>query len=126
MKDVCFIWDVEMSQLNFITQLVQGENLKEISVLLVLDLTQAREMWNIFDGMEKLHDKMKQNSAVQVNCGIIGMKYDLYEVIIIFCTIRRGMKYKCYLLSCCRNFLPIKRWSSAECWNITPLLLKQV
>lgn len=85
MKDVSYIWDVEISQLNFIAQLAQGESLTEISVLLVLDLTQAHDMWNVFDAMDKfLKGKMKRNSATQVNCGIIGMKYDLYEVSNIF------------------------------------------
>ena len=80
MKDVAYIWDVEMSQLNFITQLIQGENLTEISVLLVVDLVQPHAMWNIFYQMEKFHDKMKHDTCTKVNYGIIGMKYDLYEV----------------------------------------------
>jgi len=80
MKDVAYIWDIEMSQLNFITQLMQGENLTEISILLIVDLVQPHAMWNTFDQMEKFHDKMKQDPRTKVNYGIIGMKYDLYEV----------------------------------------------
>lgn len=79
-KDVCYIWEVDIANISFIKQLIQSEGLEKISLLLAIDLSQIHDLWSVCESVAGLKTSMQIESKVDVSFGIIGMKYDLFEV----------------------------------------------
>ena len=60
-------------------ELINGEGLEKISILLVTDLTRSHDLWNACASVENFLKPIK-DTQVLITFGIIGMKYDLFEV----------------------------------------------
>ena len=80
-KDVCYIWEVDIANIDFINQLIQSEGLEKISLLLVIDLSRIHDLWNVCERVAQLKTAGRIESKTDISFGIIGMKYDLFEVI---------------------------------------------
>ena len=80
MKDVCYIWEVDIENIGFINQLIKNERLEKISLLLIIDLSRVRDLWNVCESVAQLKTDSRTESKTDISFGIIGMKYDLYEV----------------------------------------------
>jgi hypothetical protein len=50
----------------------------------VIDLLHVQDLWNAFETVESFKKNMEAETKTIVNFGIIGMKYDLFEVIIFY------------------------------------------
>jgi hypothetical protein len=83
-KDICYIWEVDITNITFVSQLTKSEGLEKISLLLVIDLLHVQDLWNAFETVESFKKNMEAETKTIVNFGIIGMKYDLFEVIIFY------------------------------------------
>lgn len=79
MKDVCYIWEAEISHTLFIQQVVTSESLAHISVMLVVDLSNAQDIWRVCESVADFHTKTQNELKATVNYGMVGTKYDLYE-----------------------------------------------
>ena len=80
-KDICYIWEVDISNITFVSQLTKSEGLEKISLLLVIDLLHVQNLWNACETVESFKKNMEAETKTVVSFGIIGMKYDLFEVI---------------------------------------------
>ncbi|XP_046647809.1 cytoplasmic dynein 2 light intermediate chain 1-like [Daphnia pulicaria] len=78
-KDICYIWEVDITNITFVSQLTKSEGLEKISLLLVIDLLHVQDLWNAFETVESFKKNMEAETKTIVNFGIIGMKYDLFE-----------------------------------------------
>lgn len=78
---MCYIWEVDTSNLNFVFELIKEEGLEKISILLVTDLTRSDEVLNTCKSLAEFNELLKRDTRVQTSLGITGMKYDLFEVI---------------------------------------------
>lgn len=80
-KDVCYIWEVETTNISFVLELIKEEGLEKVSILLVTDLSRSDEVWNVCKCLAEFNELLKKETQVQTSLGITGMKYDLFEVI---------------------------------------------
>nr|CAH0103597.1 unnamed protein product [Daphnia galeata] len=78
-KDICYIWEVDISNITFVSQLTKSEGLEKISLLLVIDLLHVQDLWNACETVESFKKNMEAETKTVVSFGIIGMKYDLFE-----------------------------------------------
>ncbi len=82
MKDVCYIWEIELSNAYFIRDYSESENLDRISVLIVVDLHNPHDLRRTCEAMEEFNSKAKESGMrAVIRYGIIGTKYDAFEVL---------------------------------------------
>ena len=75
---------MDISNITFVSQLSKSEGLEKISILLVIDLFHVRDLWNACETIESFKKNMETETKTAVTFGIMGMKYDLFEVIIFY------------------------------------------
>lgn len=71
---------MDLLNISFIHQLIKSEGLEKISLLFVIDLSQINNLWSSCESVEKLKTDLIAKIKIDVSFGIIGMKYDLFEV----------------------------------------------
>jgi len=82
-KDVCYIWEIELSNAYFIRDYSISENLAQISVLIVVDLHNPHDIRRTCEALDEFNSKAKESGmSATIRYGIIGTKYDAFEVII--------------------------------------------
>lgn len=78
---MCYIWEVrDSSNICFIGDLVESESLQAVSIIVVVDLSMAKETWDMCEAIANFHETKRRELRVRANYGIIGTKYDIYEV----------------------------------------------
>ena len=71
---------MELSNVDFIQQVVTSGNLAQISVILVVDLFNEQDIWRACETMAEFNTKAQKELKAVINYGMIATKYDLYEV----------------------------------------------
>jgi hypothetical protein len=74
------VWEVNIANMSFIGQIIESENLDSISVLIVVDLSRAQHLNYTCQSIAEYHRSQSKYQA-QISYGLIGMKYDKFEVL---------------------------------------------